>query len=157
MMQLMKRDWVWTCCGNAAYADEVTEADKDLSGNNMNLFHGSLPNVLRWLKQRRMLSNMKHETPFSRQLQLHSLWMIADKEEMHRCRIHERRNALCMMILLAYLQIILHSPVRCLHNNFAGVSRKQPVFAECWSWIPFMKEWVDREFREIFLKPVKDL
>lgn len=38
--------------GNAAYADEVTEADKDfVRWRNMNLFHGSLPNVLRWLKQ----------------------------------------------------------------------------------------------------------
>ena len=38
--------------GNAAYAEEATEADKDLvQVAQYELFHGSLPSVLRWLKQ----------------------------------------------------------------------------------------------------------
>lgn len=82
--------------GNAAYAEEVAETDKDLvQVAQYEFIPWILTQCASVAEARRMLSNMElMGTPFSEQLptaQLH--WMIADKEEMHRCRIHERRNA----------------------------------------------------------------
>ena len=70
--------------GNAAYADEVTEADKDfVQVAQYEFIPWILTQCASVAEARRMLSNMKlMGTPFSEQLptaQLH--WMIADKEE----------------------------------------------------------------------------
>ena len=70
--------------GNAAYAEEATEADKDLvQVAQYEFIPWILTQCASVAEARRMLSNMKlMGTPFSEQLptaQLH--WMIADKEE----------------------------------------------------------------------------
>lgn len=55
MMRLMKRDWVWqdlTLWGMRHMQMKRQRQIRILSRwRNMNLFHGYLPNVLRWLKQ----------------------------------------------------------------------------------------------------------
>lgn len=141
--------------GNAAYADEATEADKDLvQVAQYEFIPWILAQCASVAEARRMLSNMKlRESPFSEQLptaQLH--WMIADKEE---CIVVESMKDECtsMTILLAYLQIILHSPVRCLHLTIMQVypeSSRKVHLQECWSWIHTAEEWAEWEFREIF-------
>ena len=115
--------------GNAAYADEVTEADKDLvQVAQYEFIPWILTQCASVAEARRMLSNMKlMGTPFSEQLptaQLH--WMIADKEE---CIVVESMKD-GMHIYDDPVGVLTNNPPfpgqMFALNNFAGVSRKQP-------------------------------
>ena len=115
--------------GNAAYADEVTEADKDLiQVAQYEFIPWILTQCASVAEARRMLSNMKlMGTPFSEQLptaQLH--WMIADKEE---CIVVESMKD-GMHIYDDPVGVLTNNPPfpgqMFALNNYAGVSRKQP-------------------------------
>lgn len=143
-------DWIASCCnevlvddstfraismaglnfvGNAAYADEATEADKDLvQVAQYEFIPWILTQCASVAEARRMLSNMKlMGTPFSEQLptaQLH--WMIADKEE---CIVVESMKD-GMHIYDDPVGVLTNNPPfpgqMFALNNYAGVSRKQP-------------------------------
>ena len=115
--------------GNAAYADEATEADKDLiQVAQYEFIPWILTQCASVAEARRMLSNMKlMGTPFSEQLptaQLH--WMIADKEE---CIVVESMKD-GMHIYDDPVGVLTNNPPfpgqMFALNNYAGVSRKQP-------------------------------
>lgn len=115
--------------GNAAYADEATEADKDLvQVAQYEFIPWILTQCASVAEARRLLSNIKlMGTPFSEQLptaQLH--WMIADKEE---CIVVESMKD-GMHIYDDPVGVLTNNPPfpgqMFALNNFAGVSRKQP-------------------------------
>lgn len=115
--------------GNAAYADEATEADKDLvQVAQYEFIPWILTQCASVAEARRMLSNMElMGTPFSEQLptaQLH--WMIADKEE---CIVVESMKD-GMHIYDDPVGVLTNNPPfpgqMFALNNYAGVSRKQP-------------------------------
>lgn len=114
---------------DAAYADEATEADKDLvQVAQYEFIPWILTQCASVAEARRMLSNMKlMGTPFSEQLptaQLH--WMIADKEE---CIVVESMKD-GMHIYDDPVGVLTNNPPfpgqMFALNNYAGVSRKQP-------------------------------
>ncbi len=137
--------------GNAAYADEATEADKDLvQVAQYEFIPWILTQCASVAEARRMLSNMKlMGTPFSEQLptaQLH--WMIADKEE---CIVVESMKD-GMHIYddpVGVLTNIPPSPGRMFPlNNYAGVSGRQPesTFAGVRGLDPYSREMGGRGF-----------
>lgn len=115
--------------GNAAYAEEVAETDKDLvQVAQYEFIPWILTQCASVAEARRMLSNMElMGTPFSEQLptaQLH--WMIADKEE---CIVVESMKD-GMHIYDDPVGVLTNNPPfpgqMFALNNYAGVSRKQP-------------------------------
>ena len=115
--------------GNAAYADEVTEADKDLvQVAQYEFIPWILTQCASVAEARRMLSNMKlMGTPFSEQLptaQLH--WMIADKEE---CIVVESMKD-GLHIHENPVGVLTNNPPfeqqMFMLNNYMGLSPKQP-------------------------------